>query len=180
VNQNAKKGTEGNPGPAWRLFLDFEGEAQALRELATEPKNERFKEIMEEELKPRPKITPEEEPTPAKSPLKPQPNPSPSEQPQPPPPEPPLTSTRTISLPVLNRPAGALWFWFQQRTKCIDVPESEADKQLAVELAEKAARAEEDRRRVKKAIDHVKTQELMLKIARGEVDRMRAEEVEEA
>ncbi len=41
--------------------MDFEGEEKALRELATEPKNERFKELMEEELRPRPRSTPDQE-----------------------------------------------------------------------------------------------------------------------
>ncbi|KAF7507727.1 hypothetical protein GJ744_010156 [Endocarpon pusillum] len=203
VNQNAQKGTEGNPGPAWRLFLDFEGEEKALRELATEPKNEHFKEVMEEELIPRPRSTEEvvvednttqSKPKPrpksqAKAsvttpPLPPPPSSSSPDQNPPPSPLPsvstsenarPLISTRTISLPTLNRPAGALWFWFQQRTKCVDVPESDADKRLARELAKHAVKAEEDRKRVKKGIDAMKRQELMLKMARGEVERMRAD-----
>jgi Mitochondrial ribosomal protein L51 / S25 / CI-B8 domain len=187
VNQNAEKGTPGNPGPAWRLFLDFEGDEKALRELATEPKNARFKELMEDQLRPRPRseINPTDmagegsearqsvPSSPTWSDLQQQP-PSlskPSSQDQ----QPSLTSTRTISLPVLNRPAGALWFWFQQRTKCVDVPESDSDKQLASELAEHAIKAEEDRKLVKKGMDQVKAKKEMLSLARQEVSKMRAE-----
>lgn len=180
--------------------MDFEGEEKALRELATEPKNEHFKEVMEEELIPRPRGTLEKKeeevvednttqskPKPRPKPQRkdsittPPPTPPSSSPDQNPPPlstsenPPPLISTRTISLPTLNRPAGALWFWFQQRTKCVDVPESNADKRLARELAEHAVKAEEDRKRVKKGIDAMKRQELMLKMARGEVERMRAD-----
>ncbi len=174
----------GKPGPAWRLFLDFEGDEKALRELATEPKNERFRELMEEELKPRPKeIESVEEKslskgnraqrnqnTPGSSSSQP-----PTDQ-QTPPTPPPLISTRTVSLPVLNRPANALWFWFQQRTKCIDVPETETDKELAAELAQHEVKAEEDRQRVKKSIDRIKAKEEMLRMARRDVERMKEED----
>ena len=175
VNWNAKQGTEGQPGPAWRLFLDFEGEENALRELATEPKNPHFKEAMEEELRPRPR-NPAEQDSKSQSSQTASSAPSPDQQQQTSTqttPATPQISTRTVSLPVLNRGAGALWFWFQQRTKCIDVPQSEADKQLAAELAEHDVKAEEDRQRVKKGLDKIKTQQLMLKMAKGEMERMK-------
>jgi len=149
-----------------------------LRELATEPKNEEFKQLMEAELRPRPRVALEGDTAGGKSQSRSRsaqttPIPPPSSSPDQ---LTPLTSSRTISLPILNRPAGALWFWFQQRTKCIDVPESNADRQLAQELAEEAVKGEEDRQRVKKRIDQIKAREEMLKLARREVDRMKAEQ----
>jgi hypothetical protein len=160
------------------LFLDFEGEEKALRELATEPKNEEFKKLMEKELRPKPRDTldkekPESQSHSQSSRTTSQP---PSSSSPPPETSPTLISTRTISLPLLNRPAGALWFWFQQRTKCIDVPESDADKQLAAELAEHEVKAAEDRARVKKGIDQIKAREEMLKMARREAERMKEEQ----
>lgn len=55
------------------------------------------------------------------------------------------------------------------------MPESDADKQLAVETAEHEVKAEEERRRTKKSIDQIKAKEAMLKLAKREVDRMKAE-----
>lgn len=160
--------------------------------MATEPKNERFRELMEEGLRPRPieseSVEEEESARSGKKTQRTQTTPAPSSsspssststiQPPPdaPPPPPRLISTRTVSLPVLNRPANTLWFWFQQRTQCIDVPETQSDKELAAELAEFNAQAEEDRQRVKKSRDAIKAKEEMLKLARREVDRMKEEE----
>lgn len=187
VNQSAQKGTPGNPGPAWRLFLDFEGEEKALRELASEPENGDFRRIMEEELKPRPRNTIQPDPVADKSqsqlgsgqsapramPSSNGPHAEPSPQTSP---EHNLISHRTVSLPVLNRPAGALWFWFQQRTKCVPVPESEADTQLESELAEHSVKAEEDRKRLKRSLDEIRAKRDMLKLARREADIMKAEQ----
>ena len=187
MNQNAEKGTPESPGPAWKLYLDFEGEEHALRGLTTDPKNERSVEGMEGELIPQSKLLTEFKAIESQSPSESQassdmPTSSssdPEEETQQPIPATNTTtksplSTRTVSLPVFNRPAGALWYWFQKRTKCIDVPESAADKQLAEELAQDAVKAEENRVRSKKVLDAMRAKESMLKMAKEEMERMKA------
>jgi hypothetical protein len=170
--------------------LDFEGEEQALRELTTESKNERFEEgvagesISQSQLLTAFKAMPSQSPSEsqASSDIHTPSSTDPQQETQQPVPATKTTtksplSTRTVSLPVINRRAFELWYWFQKRTKCIDVPESAADKQVAEELAQHAVKADEDRIRVKTGLDAVRAKELMLKRARGDLERMRAEDL---
>jgi hypothetical protein len=187
VNQNATKGTPENPGDAWKLYLDFEGEENALKRLATQSKDERSGEDVEAESIPQSKLVQEFRAMQSQSLSESQSSSNKSiplpthlhEETQTPIPaimtttKSPL-STRTVSLPVIDRSAGALWYWFQKRTECTDVPESAADKRVAEELAQHAVKAEEDRVRTKKGLDAIKAKETMMRMARGELERIKA------
>ena len=68
-----------------------------------------------------------------------------------------------------------IWDWFKTRSNCTDVPRSAEDEKEFRELAVVFRQSAVDRERVKKGVDEQKANDEMLKRARGEVEKLRAE-----
>lgn len=83
--------------------------------------------------------------------------------------------TRSVTLGVKNRTASQIWNWFKMRTNCTEVPRSAEDETEFRELAGVLSRSAMDRGRVKKGVDERKANDEMLRRARGEVEKLRAE-----
>jgi hypothetical protein len=83
--------------------------------------------------------------------------------------------TRSVTLGVKNRTASQIWNWFKMRTNCTEVPRSAEDETAFRELAGVLSRSAMDRGRVKKGVDERKANDEMLRRARGEVEKLRAE-----
>jgi hypothetical protein len=83
--------------------------------------------------------------------------------------------TRSVTLGVKNRTASQIWNWFKMRTNCTEVPRSAEDETEFRKLAGMLSRSAMDRGRVKKGVDERKANDEMLRRARGEVEKLRAE-----
>ena len=83
--------------------------------------------------------------------------------------------TRDVTLSLHSRNATAIWKWFRARTKCVGVPQTARDRRERREVAEQAKRSEEDRVRVKAGMDALRSKDVLLKRARAEAEKMRAE-----
>jgi Mitochondrial ribosomal protein L51 / S25 / CI-B8 domain len=90
------------------------------------------------------------------------------------PPRPPIY-TRSVTVGVKDRTASQIWNWFKMQTNCTDVPRSAEDDNEYRQLARVFSQSAMDRRRVKKGVDERKANDEMLKRARGEVEKLRAE-----
>jgi hypothetical protein len=88
---------------------------------------------------------------------------------------PALIYTRSVTLGVKNRTASQIWNWFKMRTNCVEVPRSVEDETEFRKLAGMFSRSAIDRERVKKGVDERKANDEMLRRARGEVEKLRAE-----
>ena len=82
---------------------------------------------------------------------------------------------RNVMLGVKNRSSTEIWDWFKTRTNCTDVPRSMEDEKEFRELEVVVQQSAIDRERVKKGVDERKANDEMLKRARGEVEKLRAE-----
>lgn len=90
------------------------------------------------------------------------------------PPRPPIY-TRSVTVGVKDRTASQIWNWFKMQTNCTDVPRLAEDENEYRQLARVFSQSAMDRRRVKKGVDERKANDEMLKRARGEVEKLRAE-----
>jgi Mitochondrial ribosomal protein L51 / S25 / CI-B8 domain len=90
--------------------------------------------------------------------------------------EPPKTIyMRTVTIGLRGHSPDAIWEWFQQRTGCRKVPESQEDIEARKRLDEFFAKAELDRQRVKAGVDAMRKEKEDLKRARGEAEKLQAE-----
>jgi hypothetical protein len=83
--------------------------------------------------------------------------------------------TLIVTLGVKDRTASQIWNWFKTRTNCTEVPRSVEDEKEYKELAGVFSQSAMDRRRVKKGVDERKANDEMLRRARGEVEKLKAE-----
>jgi hypothetical protein len=88
---------------------------------------------------------------------------------------PPPIYTRSVTLGVKDRTASQIWNWFKMRTNCTEVPRSAEDQKEFDGLSVRFRNSAADRRRVKKGVDERKANDEMLRRARGEVEKLRAE-----
>lgn len=83
--------------------------------------------------------------------------------------------TRSVTLGIKDRTASQIWNWFKMRTNCTDVPRPAEDQKDYDRLSWVLRRSAWDRERVKKGVDERKANDEMLRRARGEVEKLKAE-----
>jgi hypothetical protein len=86
-----------------------------------------------------------------------------------------LVYTRSVTLGIKDRTASQIWNWFKIRTNCTDVPRSQEDQEGYDQMSWVLRRSAWDRERVKKGVDERKANDEMLRRARGEVEKLKAE-----
>jgi hypothetical protein len=83
--------------------------------------------------------------------------------------------TRSVTLGIKDRTASQIWNWFKMRTNYTDVPRSHQDQNDYDKLSWVLRRSACDRERVRKGVDERKANDEMLRRARGEVEKLKAE-----
>lgn len=86
-----------------------------------------------------------------------------------------LVYTRSVTLGIKDRTASQIWNWFKMRTNCTDVPRSQEDQNGYDQMSWVLRQSAWDRERVKKGVDERKANDEMLRRARGEVEKLKAE-----
>ena len=82
---------------------------------------------------------------------------------------------RIVRLGLRDRTSDSIWSWFRRRTNCTDVPQSIEDQKEYADLEEVSRQSAQDRERVKKGRDQQRANVEMLRRAKGEVEKLRAE-----